>query len=114
MKKIVHTKSLFEKEMHRAFFHKKFSESYPAFQLEVQLLNELEKNGLTCLDFARAIGTSKNNISRDLKGGGIHHATLNRLKKMAKALKCVFIPLIIPIEREDRILTRIEKILTSG
>lgn len=104
--------SLYEKEMSKPSFKKAFEDSYPRFKIEVQLLNELEKHGLSYIEFAQAIGTQKSNISRDLKGGGIHHVTLNRLKKMASALNCIFIPLIIPKEKEDEILPRIEKIVT--
>ena len=111
MKKHKEFKSLFEKEMDKSSFRKKFEARYPAFKVEVQLLNALERNGLTYLEFAQAIGTQKSNISRDLKGGGIHHVTLNRLKKMARVLNCDFIPLIIPREKEDKILPKLEALV---
>lgn len=112
MKKTKKHNSLFEKEMGEPSFRKKFEDDYPSFKLELQLLNELEKRGITYLDLARAIGTHKSNISRDLKSGGIQRGTLNRIKKMANALDCLFIPLIIPKEKGDEILSRISKILT--
>ena len=111
MKKSKEVESLFEKEMGRPSFRKKFEERYPSFKIEVQLLTALERNGLTYLEFAQAIGTQKSNISRDLKGGGIRHITLNRLKKMARVLNCDFIPLIIPREKEDKILPKLEKLV---
>lgn len=114
MKKKKPYKNLFEREMRKASFHKKYIKGYPAFKIEVQLLRELEKNGMTYLEFARAIGTSKSNISRDLKRGGIDHATLSRLKKMANVLKCVFIPLIIPLEKKEQTLQRIEEIINGN
>lgn len=103
--------SLFEKEMAKTSFRKNFETGYPFFQIEVQLLNELERNNLTYLEFARLIGTQKSNISRDLRGGGVHHATLDRIKKMANALNCMFIPLIIPKEKGREMLPRIAKII---
>ena len=114
MKKIKKHSSLFEKEMSKSSFRKKFEESYSRFNIEVQLLNELEKQGLTYMEFAQALGTQKSNISRDLKGGGIHHITLERLKKMVGALDCIFIPLIIPKEKGNKVISRISKIMFQG
>lgn len=112
MKKIKQYNSLFEKEMQKPTFRTKFEEGYPFFKIEVQLLNELEKRGLSYFEYAQAIGTQKGNISRDLKAGGLQHATLNRIKKMADALDCLFVPLIIPKKIENRILPRIAHLLS--
>lgn len=112
MKKTKQYNSLFEKEMQKPSFRKKFEKGYPFFKIEVQLSNELEKRGITYSEFARAVGTQKGNISRDLKAGGIEHATLNRIKRMAEVLNCLFIPLIIPKKIEDRVLPRIAELLS--
>ena len=114
MKKNEKKESLFDREMKKASFRKKYEEKYPLFKIEVQLLNELERNGLTYVEFAEAIGTKKSNISRDLKGGGIQHITLQRLKKMAAALNCDLVPLIIPRDREEKVLPQIRKLLAHG
>jgi transcriptional regulator with XRE-family HTH domain len=96
------TKTLFEKEMEKTHFKVNFEREYQEFQLEIQLLQALEDQGLTYEKFAEKIGTSKGNVARDLKTVGLRRATLDRVVRMAQALNLEFIPLLLPKERKQR------------
>lgn len=95
-------KSLFEKEMGKKHFRENFEREHQEFQLELQLLKELESQGLTYEKFAQKIGSSKGNVSRDLKARGLKRATVDRVVKMAQALGLEFIPLLLPKDRIRR------------
>ncbi len=106
-------KSLFEKRMADNDFRRRFEKEYPAFNLEVQILNALEKKGWTYSKLAKAMGTSKSNISRDLSARGIRLARISRLAKMAQVLDSDFIPLLIPQKKEEKILPEIQKLVAT-
>lgn len=95
-------KTLFEKEMEKSHFKENFEREYQEFQLEVQLLQALEDQGLTYEKFAEKIGSSKGNVARDLKTVGLKKATLDRVVRMAQALNLEFIPLLLPKGRKQR------------
>ena len=88
--------TLFEKEMQNPDFRKKFYQAQKGLDLEIQFLKALEEKNLTYEDFARKIGTSKSNISRDLKGKGIQKASLNRIRRMAEVLDMEIAIKLIP------------------
>jgi DNA-binding phage protein len=46
----------------------------------------MEDKGWTYEDLAKAAGSSRQNIWRDLKNGGLHKASLDRVARIAKAL----------------------------
>lgn len=104
-------KSLFEHKMADKNFRKQFEKEYPIFKLEVQILNALERKGWTYSRFAKALGTQKSNVSRDLKTGSIQRATIARVTKMAHALDYDFVPVFIPLKNEPQILSEIQKLL---
>ena len=106
-------KTLFEKRMADSNFKQRFEKEYPLFKLEVQILNALEKKGWTYSKLAKAMGTSKSNISRDLSAHGIRSATVSRLVKMAQVLDSDFIPLVIPQSKEVEILSKIQKFVAT-
>ena len=105
------SKSLFEKKMADSKFRQRFEKQYPAFELEVQILNALEKKGWTYSKLAKAMGTSKSNISRDLSARRIRSATISRIVKMAQVLDSDFIPLFIPQTKEAEVLPKIQKLV---
>src|SRR5688572_8789851 len=88
-------KSLFDREMEKPGFRDKYLQEQETFQLELQILQALEEQGLTYEEFAARIGTSKGNVSRDLKIRGLGKASIERLKKMADALGMEFVPLML-------------------
>lgn len=95
-------KTLFEKRMENASFREKFEAHEKEFQLELQFLNALEKEGLTYEEFGKRINSSKGNVARDLKTKGLGRATLHRIEKMANALGLEFVPLLLPKNRRQR------------
>jgi len=104
-------KSLFEKKMADRKFHETFEKEYPVFELEVQVLNAMEKKGWTFSQLAKAMGTARSNISRDLSAGGIQSATISRIAKMAKSLDCEFVPLLVPRGKENKIISKIQELI---
>jgi len=70
--------------------------SFERSALEWQIIQGIQEAGLTFEEFAKKIGTSRANISRDLTTVGLNKASLFRIKKMAEALDMEFIPLLIP------------------
>ncbi|MBN1445738.1 MAG: helix-turn-helix transcriptional regulator [Candidatus Omnitrophica bacterium] len=106
-------KSLFEKKMADRKFREKFEREYPVFELEVQVLSAIEKKGWTLSQLAKAMGTSKSNISRDLNSGGIKTATISRIARMAKTLDYDFVPLLIPRNKEGKFLSELQKLIAA-
>jgi transcriptional regulator with XRE-family HTH domain len=96
------TKTLFEREMERTSFRKKYEDHKQVLELELAFLKALEDKHMTYEAFARILGTKKSNISRDLKGKGLRSATLRRIEQMAKAIGYDFLPLLLPRNREER------------
>jgi transcriptional regulator with XRE-family HTH domain len=107
-------KGLIERKLDDPQYRKRFEEGYDAFQLEVQILNAMEKKDWSYSDLAKAVGTSKSNISRDLKGGGLVTATFSRIRKMAEALEMKLIAVLIPKEQEPFLLPRIEDLVRES
>ena len=103
-------KGLLERKMAEPAYRDRFERNYPAFILEVQILRALEKKGWTFEDPAKALHTSKGNISRDLSAGGIRAANLPRLNRMAEALGMGFVPLFIDKKRERAVMFRLQEI----
>ena len=77
-------------------YRERFEKEYALFKIEVQILLAMEKRGWNYADLARAVGTSKGNISRDISGGRINSATVKRLTRIADALGLRFLPLFVP------------------
>lgn len=93
--------TLFEREMAKPKFREKYLAEKQEFKLELQILQALEDLGLTYEEFADRIGTTKGNVSRDLKTRGLAKASIERLQKMADALEMEFLPLFLP--RDDKL-----------
>ena len=107
-------RGLLERKLDSPVFRARFEREYPAFILEVQMLKALERKGWTYDDLARRLHTSKANISRDLRAGGIRSATLKRVTKMAEALGMEFLPLLIAQKAGGRILPRIQQLMMAA
>lgn len=94
-------------------YRERFDKEYALFQLEVQILLALEKRGWTFTDLAKAVGTSKSNISRDLSGGRINSATITRLTRIADALGLRFLPLFVPKKTDAELAPKIRALLAA-
>jgi len=106
-------KTISGREMEDPEFRKLFEETWPAFQLEVQLLNALERRHWTYADLAKVLHTQKSAISRDLKGGGLRFASIARISKMAEALGMKFVPFCISEKKAKQFVPVIKKLVTA-
>jgi transcriptional regulator with XRE-family HTH domain len=113
MKRKWRVKSQLARELEDPEYRKRFEADYAAFKLEVQLLLALERKHWSYSDLAKAIGTQKSHISRDLKGGGLSSASLSRIAKMAEALGLRFIPLCISEKKAKQALPLILKLVAA-
>ena len=104
-------KGLIERKLEDPEYKKRHDERYAAFKLEAQILYALEEKNWTYSDLAKATGTAKSNVSRDLKAGGILAASFYRINKIADALGMKLVALLIPKESERYILPRIEELV---
>lgn len=113
MKRKGHVKSQLERDLENPEYRKRFEADYEAFKLEVQLLLALERKHWTYSDLARAVGTQKSHISRDLKGGGLGSASISRIAKMAEALGLKFFPLCVSERKIKQALPVIKKLVAA-
>ncbi|MDD5657253.1 MAG: hypothetical protein PHF00_08370 [Elusimicrobia bacterium] len=113
MKRKWRVKSQLARDLENAEYRKRFEADYDAFKLEVQFLLALERKHWSYSDLARAVGTDKSHISRDLKGGGLACATISRVTMMAEALGLKFYPLCISEDKLKKILPVIRKLVTA-
>lgn len=89
-------------------------ETYSAFKLENQILLAMEDKGWTYSDLAQATHTSKSNVSRDLRAGGLLNASLSRVSRIADALGMKFVALLLPKDFAGSLLPRIERLILSA
>lgn len=94
-------------------YRKRFEKGYALFKLEIQILLAMEKRGWTYDDLAKAVGTSKGNISRDLSGGKINSATVSRLVRIGEALGLRFIPVFVPEKSADEVASKIQELVAA-
>ena len=113
MKRKWHVKSQLARDLENPEYRKRFEADYEAFKLEVQLLLALERKHWSYSDLARAVGTNKSHISRDLKGGGLGAASIARVTKIAAALGLKFVPLCISERKMKQALPIIKKLATA-
>lgn len=104
---------LLARKMEDAAYHKRHEESYELFKLEVQLLNALEKKHWTYSDLARAMGTQRSAISRDLRGRGLQKASMDRIARMAEALGLRFVAFCIAESRAKEALPMIQRLVAA-
>jgi transcriptional regulator with XRE-family HTH domain len=105
------TKSLLERKAENPGYRKRQEEGYAAFKLEAQILAALEQKGWSYSQLADATQTSKSNICRDLKGGGLPAASLSRLYRIAEALGMRLVTLLIPKEQVQFVVPEIEALV---
>jgi transcriptional regulator with XRE-family HTH domain len=94
-------------------YRQRFEKEAALFRVEMQILIALEDRGWSYADLAKAVGTSKGNISRDLSGGRINSATVKRLTRIADALDLRFIPLFVPKKSVARLAPKIRALLAA-
>ena len=106
-------KGLLARKMADPAYRKRHEESYELFKLEVQILNALERKHWTYADLAKVLGTQKSAISRDLKGGGLRAASMDRIAKMADALGLRFVPFCIAESKVKQAIPIIQRLAAA-
>ena len=104
-------KGLIERKMGNPAYRSRFERNYPSFMLEVQILRAMERKGWTYARLAKALHTSKSNVSRDLSAGGIMSASLPRLSRIAEALGMELVPLMVEQKKEKAIMAKIQEMV---
>src|SRR5262245_16467947 len=94
-------------------FKERFEHRYRFFQLEVQILNALEDKGWTYEDLAKKVGTYPQTVWRDLKNGGLHKASLERVAGYAEALGLHIHHFLLSPKQEKKLLPRLQKALAA-
>lgn len=113
MKRVKRIKSQLSRDLEDPEYRRRFEADYESFKLEVQFLLALERKHWSYSDLAKAMGTQKSHISRDLKGGGLASASMSRITKMAEVLGLKFYPLCIPEKRMKEALPFIRKLAAA-
>jgi len=107
-------KGMLNRKLEDGTFRESFDHGYKLFQLEVQILNALEDKGWSYAELAKAVGTSKQNIWRDLKNGGLHKASLDRVSKIAEVLGLRLHTILISQKKEKALLPKLHRILATA
>jgi len=82
--------------------------------LEIQILLAMEDKKWTYEDLAKAVGTTRQNIWRDLKNGGLHKASLDRVDRIAGALGLCVHHFLVSHKNEKKILPKLQKLLKAA
>ncbi len=106
-------KGQIERDLQNPEYKKRFDMDYEAFKLAVQFLLALEKKHWSYSDLARAIGTQKGHISRDLKGGGLRTASISRISKIANALDLKFFAVCVSDKKVKAATPIIKKLIAA-
>ncbi len=106
-------KGLLERKMEDPAYRSRHEESYELFKLEVQMLNALERKHWSYSDLAKVMGTQKSAISRDLKGGGLKTASMDRITRMAAALGLKFLPFCVAASKAKQVLPLIQRLAVA-
>jgi hypothetical protein len=99
------------RELEDPKYSDQFEREAGVFALEVQILNVMEDKSWTYSKLADAVNTSKGNISRDLKGGGLAKATFSRVQKICGALGMSLIALVVPKEHAEKLTWRFHEMI---
>ena len=104
--------SLLEKRLADPKYRRRFEKAHYLFEIEVQIRNALERKGWTFEDLAKALGTQKSNISRDLNGG-LRSASLSRIVRIGEVLGLSFHGLFIPKKKDKEFSKKLPALIAS-
>ena len=104
-------KGMLNRKLENPKFRAEFEHRQRFFKLEVQILLALEERGWSYEDLAKATGIHRQNIWRDLKNGGLHKASLERVARYAEALGLHAYHFLMNPTQERKILPQIQKAL---
>jgi transcriptional regulator with XRE-family HTH domain len=103
-------KSLFNKVMQDEKFKKKFKVQKNLFELEYQIAMVMESQGITQAELAKRLDIDKSVVSKDMSGA-LKKAGMKKLKEIAEALNCEFVPMFIPKEDMKEFEHKVEDFL---
>ena len=92
-------------------FRKESDHRQRFLRLEIQILLAMEDKNWNFNDLAKATGIHRQNVWRDLKNGGLHKASLDRVARYAEALGLHAHHFLLNPEQEKKILPRLQKAL---
>lgn len=104
--------TLFNKMMEKDSFKKKYEEEKRIFEIEYQLAQIMEDNGITQKELAEKLGVDKSVVSKNM-AGSLQKAGMKKLQAIADALDCDFVPLFIPKEDKE-VHDKLVKILSGN
>jgi len=106
-------KGMLNRKLENPKYKTKFEHRQRFLKLEVQMLLALEDKDWSYEDLSKATGIRRQNIWRDLKNGGLHKASLERVSRYAEALGLHAYYFLLDPQQERRLLPRIEKELAA-
>ena len=91
-------------------FKKKFEAQQNLFELEYQIAMAMETQGISQAELAKRLDVDKSVVSKDLSGA-LKKAGMKKLKEIAEALDCEFVPMFIPKEDMKEFEHKVEDFL---
>ena len=107
-------KGMLNRKLENPKYRAEFEHRQRFFKLEVQILLALEERGWSYEDLAKATGIHRQNIWRDLKNGGLHNASLERVARYAEALGLHAYHFLLNPKQERKVLPKLEKALVAA
>lgn len=107
-------KGILNKKLEDPKYRAEFERRNEFFKLEVHILLALEDKNWSYEDLAKAVGTSKQNIWRDLKNGGLHKASMDRVAKIAEVLGLRMHTILISQKKEKQLLPKLQRFLEAA
>jgi len=107
-------KGMLNRKLENSKVRSEFEHRQRFFKLEVQILLALEDREWSYNDLAKATGLHRQNVWRDLKNGGLHKASLERVARYAEALGLHAYHFLLNPKQERKVLPRLERELVSA
>jgi len=107
-------KGTLNRKLEDPVYRAEFEHRQRFLDLETQILLAMEDKGWSYEVLAKAVGTSRQNIWRDLKNGGLHKASLDRITRIAEALDLRVHHFLVSRKNEKKILPKLHKLLKAA
>lgn len=91
-------------------FSKKLQAQKNLFELEYQIAMAMERQDITQMELAKRLDVDRSVISKDMSGA-LKKAGMKKLKEIAEALDCEFVPMFIPKEDMKEFESKVENFL---
>lgn len=107
-------KGMLNRKLEDPKYRAEFEHRQRFLKLEVQILLALEDKGWNYEDLAKATGIHRQNIWRDLKNGGLHKASLDRVARYAEALGLHVHHFLLNPKQERQLLPKLQRALAAA